>query len=85
MPNNTDTTITELNLRNLKSYLINNGPTSLLKLSEFFNEPTDQIMNIAEHYIAKGFIHCDRTNAKCAKVCNSCFMSKIIKISWITR
>lgn len=74
-----------LSLSSLKLYLQQNGPTSLIKIAKDFDETTDQVLNIAQHYIAKNRIYCEKSNPKCGSLCNACFASKTIKMSWVTQ
>lgn len=65
----------------LKNYLINNGPTPLIKIAKDFAEDPKQIMCIAEHYITKGKICCEEKANNCGS-CQGCFASNLIKLSW---
>lgn len=71
-----------ITLTKLKNYLQANGPTSLVKLSDEFNEDPKQVMLVAEHYIAKGKICCEQQTPACSS-CYGCFASNLIKLSWV--
>ena len=73
-----------LTLQVLKTYLQKNGATTLAKLAKEFMEEPDQILCLAEHYIAKGRIHCERKKLECGTACHSCIASKLIKLSWVS-
>lgn len=68
--------------QNLKNYLQEHGSTTLLRLSQYFNDSPEYILFIAEHYIAKGKIYCEKQNINCGTKCSSCIASSLIKLSW---
>lgn len=70
-------------LQQLKQYLQTNGPSSLLKISHYFAEDPQQIMLVAEHYIAKGKICCEQKTPNCGS-CHGCFASNLINLSWVS-
>ena len=72
-----------LTLQQLKVYLQKHGATTLAKISKDFTESPEQIMCVAQHYIAKGKIYCEQKTVNCGTTCHSCFSSKLSKISWV--
>lgn len=72
-----------LTLQQLKTYLQDNGQTTLAKLSTYFQEEPNQIMLMAQHYISKNKIFCERKTLNCGSKCNSCFSSQLVKLSWV--
>ncbi len=72
-----------LTLQQLKTYLQTHGQTALTKLSLEFGEEPNQIMLMAQHYIAKNKIYCERRTVNCGSKCNNCFASQLVKLSWV--
>lgn len=71
-----------LTLQKLKVYLQSHGKTTLQKLSKEFQEPPEQILCLAEHYIAKGQIFCEKKTAYCGTSCNNCIASMLVTLQW---